>query len=371
MSRNLSRKYRPDSFDKIIGQNFAVGSIKAMLTDGGSLPGTILLSGPHSTGKTTLSRLIALAANCESLDGADACRSCSSCKSLLGVLSGEGTHPDVVEINAASERGIDMIRNLKKVSKFRPRNRYRVFILDEAHAVTAAAFQAALKLFEEPPASSRFILCTTDPEKLPKTIRSRCQRFDLRPISPDETAKLLADVAKQEEFPLSEKLFQEIANQVQGHPREALNILDQVASYAEKAEVTVEMLPSILAESAEFVPYLAVQKYLKGLFSARYKLSFTALYNSPNHEYLVGQVLEGLQQVLRRWVRVSADAGSSYLLREVHVPDPDSKKMADMADLLDIYSTAQERVKTYLADPVSVIGSATIRAIQITKKWEQ
>ncbi len=379
---SLANKYRPTNFDELVGQKFAVKSIKGML-ESGNIAATTLLSGPSSSGKTSLARLIARFAVCKE-DNAP-CEECTSCKLMLRMLHGKGKHPDVAEIDAASSRGIDMIRSLKGESRFKPsRGKFRIFILDEAHQVTAQAFQAALKLFEEPSSKSRFILCTTNPEKIANTILGRCQHFKLRHVTLEDCVELLARVSKAEKFRkrgVKTSLLRKIAEAVQGRPRDALMLLEQVMNYALVSEYKgklSKLLPKVLEQSASYASHIAVQKYLTGILSGRYELSLLAvqkgLYDDEQVGPFIALTISTLQQILYTWIgpETLPDRNKVGLLHNITFPDGQKnvQKIQDLAKVLDIFLAAQERIKSYLTTPRGILDVSTVQAIAVTSQWK-
>jgi len=177
MSFTLYRKYRPQKFSEVIAQNHIKVTLENEITSG-KIAHAYLFSGPRGIGKTTIARIFAKSLNCQNRVGAEPCNECVSCLEI-----GEGRSLDLVEIDAASNRGINEIRELKEQIKYTPvKSKYKIFIIDEVHMLTAEAFNALLKTLEEPPAYAIFILATTEAHKLPDTIISRCQRFDFKKV---------------------------------------------------------------------------------------------------------------------------------------------------------------------------------------------
>ena len=236
---SLYRKYRPNSFatDELVGQSHIVRTLQnAVRLD--RVGHAYLFSGPRGTGKTTTARLLAKAVNCLAEDPAQ--RPCNLCANCIAINS--GASPDVIEIDAASNRGIDDIRDLRDKVRYAPTQLpSKIYIIDEAHQITGAAANAFLKTLEEPPAHSRFILATTDPEELLPTIVSRCQRFEFRRISADDMARRLRTVADQEGFQVSEDALLLIGRHATGSLRDALGLLEQLALQAGGGEKPIEV----------------------------------------------------------------------------------------------------------------------------------
>jgi len=346
--------------------------IKNALTHNKRIPGTLLLAGPHSTGKTSLARLIAYYINCEQLtDEFEPCGTCESCKAMVGVIAGNGSHPDVTEIDAASQRGINDIRALKRMSELSPVTNYRVFILDECHQITKDAWEASLKSFEEPPANTLFILCTTAPEVLPKTILSRATRFMFQPIPVGKTSLLLKMVARKEGCPLPKKYRLQIASIVEGHPREALNILEGVISYMESAGKRIsleEAFPKILAQSDTYKSYVAAQDYMSAVLEGKYLPSFKALKGADNHTFFTTQIVNIMRMTLEGFVdRSLIDRKAFWMMGKVKKIDQQIGRghMKEYNQILKIFLDAQGKIKGYLLDPIAVLESATIDAIQV------
>lgn len=224
----LYREWRPRTFGEIIGQEHITRTLKNAVGSGRT-GHAYLFCGTRGTGKTTTAKVLAKALNCAGREGSEPCNSCESCKGI-----NEGLSVDVIEIDAASNRGIDEIRDLREKIKFAPTmGNFRVYIIDEVHMLTNEAFNALLKTLEEPPRHAVLILATTEPHKVPLTILSRCQRFDFRRILPVDIIKRLKEVAAGANLQVEEEALRLIARAAEGGLRDALSILDQSAAFGE------------------------------------------------------------------------------------------------------------------------------------------
>ena len=222
----LYRTYRPTTFDEVAGQQHIVKTIKNALATG-KLAHAYLFTGPRGTGKTTMAKLLAKALNCEEGLGHQ-CNMCKNCRAIL-----EGSHPDVLELDAASNNSVDDVRELiDKVKYGTILGRYKVYIIDEVHMLSTGAFNALLKTLEEPPEHVIFILATTEPHKILPTILSRCQRYDFTKVSDKDIKERLRVVLEEEEIPFDEKAVDLIISLCDGGMRDALSILDQVLRYS-------------------------------------------------------------------------------------------------------------------------------------------
>jgi DNA polymerase-3 subunit gamma/tau len=220
----LARKYRPQKFSEVIGQEHVTRTLQNALEQGRTAHGYIF-SGHRGIGKTTVARILAAALNCRSSDKpvAEPCGICESCTEIRA-----GNAVDVIEIDAATNRGIDEIRELREAARYRPaRDRFKIYILDEAHQITDAAFNALLKTLEEPPDHIVFMLATTQPEDIPQTIRSRCQHFSFRAVKFDDIVGQLRDLVGRENIEADEDALALLAEAGDGSMRDALSILDQ------------------------------------------------------------------------------------------------------------------------------------------------
>ena len=238
--RVLYRKYRPDSFDNLIGQKPIVEILKNSIIDN-KIAHAYLFSGPRGTGKTSTARILAKAINCLNNKDGLACGECENCLAFNG-------NPDIIEIDAASNNGVDEIRELINNVKIMPTSlKYKVYIIDEVHMLSQSAFNALLLTLEEPPAHVIFILATTNIESVPITILSRCQRFDFKKISEDDILRQLEDICKKEKIAYDIDGLNEIAILSEGGLRDALSILDQVSKNASKitADLVIKEIGSI------------------------------------------------------------------------------------------------------------------------------
>jgi len=223
----LARSYRPQRFGDLLGQEPVVRTLQNALT-AGTVGHAYLFSGLRGVGKTTVARLLAKAVNCADGPTPDPCGECTSCQEIAA-----GSSLDMVELDGASNRGIDDVRELKELLRYRPsRDRYRVIIVDEVHMLTREAFNALLKSLEEPPSYILFVLATTERHKVPATILSRCQQLEFRPVSLELLCTRVLDIAAREQIKLTRSAAETISRAAEGSVRDALSLLDQLRAFS-------------------------------------------------------------------------------------------------------------------------------------------
>jgi DNA polymerase III subunit gamma/tau len=247
--QSLYRKYRPQGPSEVLGQDHVIRALSGAVREG-RLAHAFLLCGPRGTGKTSTARILAKMVNCESGPTPEPCGSCDQCVSVR-----DGQHLDVVEIDAASHGGVDDARDLREKAPTAPvQGREKVYIIDEAQRLSREAFDALLKVFEEPPVGVRFVLATTEPHKMPATIVGRCQRFDFRRVPVEAVAEHLQRIAKDEGMSITHEAAHAIARQTEGSVRDALSLLDQ-ASVLGAGEIGEDIVLSLIGSGRSDVQY--------------------------------------------------------------------------------------------------------------------
>ena len=326
----LYRKWRPQGFDSLVGQE-AVRTALTNALETGRIAHAYLFAGPRGTGKTSTAKILAKAVNCEHGPTPNPCNKCQNC-----VRINDGTSMDVFEIDAASNRGIDEIRDLREKVAFAPVNgRYKVYIIDEVHMLTTEAFNALLKTLEEPPPHVIFILATTEPHKIPATIHSRCQRFDFKRVTDSDIVKRLREVADGSGIAADDDALQLIAVQADGGMRDALSLLDQCGVMAER--VSAETVRSVLG--------IVVREALRELIKA------VGEGNVPKALELLEALLAGGKDVkqiiteLAEYLRAVLLYKASPEYREIYLTDT-KEAIAAMEGLFstDRLMAAQERL---------------------------
>ena len=265
----LYRKYRPQSFEEVVGQEHIVQTLINSIK-GNNISHAYLFCGPRGSGKTTIARLFAKAINCEKpINGFEPCNKCSSCLEIMGAKS-----IDLIEIDAASHRGIDDVRELREGIKFAPvKSKYKIFIIDECHQLSKDAANALLKTLEEPPGHAVFFLATTEAHKMISTIVSRCQRFDFKRLKVPEIIKKLEFIAKKEDVKFETAALSLIALNARGSFRDAESLLDQCINFAGKnAVIKVEEIKEILGivevgQISQFVDHLIEKNTKEAVFA--------------------------------------------------------------------------------------------------------
>jgi len=301
-SQALARKYRPQEFDGVVGQETTVQILKNALSQN-RLHHAYLFTGPRGIGKTTLARIFAKALNCQKGEGpaTNPCDECSSCKEIT-----EGRSLSVQEIDGASNTSVEDVRDLReKIRYLPPGGRYKIYIIDEVHMLSTAAFNALLKTLEEPPPHVLFLFATTDPQKVPATVLSRVIRFDLRPILRASIVTQLKKIIAAEKIQASDDALFQIAREAEGGLRDALSLLDQVIAYSHTAltgsghaSVTLDMVEAVVGVSTRrFVKSLS-EAVLKKNGPAVLKISEDAFQSGLDTKRLALDLLENFRHLL-------------------------------------------------------------------------
>ena len=282
-------KYRPKSFDEVVGQDHIVRTLKNAIKLS-RIPHALLFAGHRGVGKTTMARIFAKSLNCRQGPTVTPCNTCTSCIAIQ-----EGKSMDVVEIDGASHRGIDEVRSIRESVRYMPQlGRYRVYIIDEVHMLTQEAFNALLKTLEEPPPHVIFIFATTAPHKVPLTILSRCQRFNFKKIEVSLIYNKLKEIASNEGLTVEDEALLMIAQKADGSLRDAEGLLDQLTSYAE-GTITTAHVRELLGLPDEQL-FFALHEALN---NEDYNTIFNLLEESFDKGYTPKEILDGLIQHYR------------------------------------------------------------------------
>lgn len=288
----LALKYRPRRFREVVGQDAVVRTLQNAIRSG-RLPNAWLLCGSRGTGKTTVARILAKALNCPAATDAEPCAECPTCRAIA-----EGQDVDVLEIDGASNRGIDEIRSIRDNAAYVPsRSKFKIYILDEVHMLTIQAFNALLKTLEEPPPHVRFIFATTEPHALPDTILSRCQRHEFRRLAPEIIEERLREICRLEGLDVDDDVVTAIAARSEGGMRDSISLLDQVLSFSGPRTTRADLdqaLGTLERRSLDAVIEAATSGDTKALLAA-----LDPLYESGRDpEQILDQVLGRMREIL-------------------------------------------------------------------------
>lgn len=361
----LARKYRSQTFDDVVGQEPIAQTLKNAIKTG-RVAHAYLFTGTRGVGKTTMARILAKALNCLSSKEPTA-EPCCKCDSCVAVNLGDDI--DVIEIDGASNRGIDNIRELRDNAVYRPaRSRYKIYIIDEVHMLTAEAFNALLKILEEPPSHVKFIFATTEPQKVLATIQSRCQRFDFRNISPAHIAKQLEKILEQEKIKYDKGLILPLAKMANGSMRDGLSLLDRLASTGVEP-LTEKLLEEYLGcPSSEKVCQLVGA--IGGSCAAGALSAAGELMNSGLGEV---QVADALVEYMRDLMVVKAAGADSDL---VILTEQQKKRAEELAQKFDIAGlvyniTTLEKLRWSLknSDSARALLEATILRLAMSEHF--
>ena len=358
----IARKWRPQKFDDVVGQEHVTQTLKNAITSD-RVAHAYLFVGPRGVGKTSTARIFAKALNCEKGPTATPCDKCDSCKEIMA-----GNNLDVLEIDAASNTGVDNVRDLRDNVRYAPsRGPFKIYIIDEVHMLSTAAFNALLKTLEEPPKHVKFVFATTEPQKVPATILSRCQRFDLRRISVKDIVKRLSEVAEAEKLQIDEDAMLAIARGAEGGLRDAESALDQLIAFRGK-NIKEEDVLSVFGLVARHTLDEMALAVLKGNIVAAIKLVAEMDESGKDIQRVILELLEHFRNVLvclyagETFVGVDLTEGQVETIKEhAAVTDP-----ARLLRVVDILSETENRMR-YALSRRTLLETALIRASRVAK----
>ncbi|ANF48853.1 MULTISPECIES: DNA polymerase III subunit gamma/tau [Priestia] len=360
----LYRVYRPQSFNDVVGQQHIIKTLQNALVQE-KFSHAYLFSGPRGTGKTTAAKILAKAVNCEKAPIAEPCNECATCRGIT-----DGSISDVIEIDAASNNGVDEIRDIRDKVKYAPSAvRYKVYIIDEVHMLSIGAFNALLKTLEEPPAHVIFILATTEPHKIPLTIISRCQRFDFKRISPEDIVYRMKEVLGSEELEVSEDALYEIAKASEGGMRDALSLLDQAISYSTEKVSLEDVLSITGAVSQAFIV-----KIVQAIFNENIVEALDSVESLIKNGKDPARFVEDLIFYYRDVLLYQASEENAYLLEKAAVNE-EFKELSSKMDSAFIYKVIAELNQTqqemkWSNHPRVLLEVALVKLAQSSTKQE-
>ncbi|MBI3182536.1 MAG: DNA polymerase III subunit gamma/tau [Myxococcales bacterium] len=354
----LARKWRPQKFTDITGQEHVVRTIENAIKLG-RVAHAYLFCGPRGVGKTSAARLLAKALNCEKGPTADPCGACQPCTEIAA-----GTSVDVAEIDGASNNGVENVRELRENAKYLPqRDRHRIYIIDEVHMLSGAAFNALLKTLEEPPGHVKFIFATTEPHKLPDTILSRCQRHNFRRIPVSQMLARLKEICAAEQLEISDRSFSLLIRQSEGGMRDALSLLDQILSACGKA-------PSdeAVAEALGAVDRTVVQSFTEALVRRDAKSLLAQVEQAFDRGLELRRLAEEIAYQLRHvFVAHALGEAPSELAESERQAVAALAKQADPSQLARLFDVVHGAVweVSRAAQPRLALEMALLKAVQL------
>ncbi|MBN3039400.1 MAG: DNA polymerase III subunit gamma/tau [Candidatus Omnitrophica bacterium] len=348
----FARKWRPKNFDEIIGQEHIATTLKNAIAKD-RVAHAYLFAGPRGVGKTSTARILAKALNCQKGPNVNPCNRCDSCLEI-----NESRSLDVIEIDGASNRGIEQIRQLRENVKFAPaKSRYKIYIIDEVHQITTDGFNALLKTLEEPPAHIKFVFATTQAHKVLPTIISRCQRFDFKPLSAPYILKKLKHIVKTEKLDVTEDALMYVAKAAVGSMRDAESILDQLGSFC-KGKIELEAVSSMLGMVDTETLWQVTQKIIEGKSSESLLLVEEVINQGKDLVQFIANLMEHFRNIL-----IAKTVNEETAQGLIDLPSEHITRLAQQAKLLsleeifyifNILAHAQETLRRSLSSRVSV-----------------
>jgi DNA polymerase-3 subunit gamma/tau len=359
----LARKWRPQTFDEVVGQSTVTRTLRNALASG-RVGHAFLLSGARGVGKTTTARILAKALNCVKGPTADPCGECDSCKEITA-----GTSLDVQEIDGATNNSVDQVRELRESARYNPaRDRFRIWIIDEVHMLSTGAFNALLKTLEEPPPRVKFIFATTEYHKLPDTILSRCQQYDFRMIPARDIQAHLRAVAKGETIKVSDEALARIARAAEGSARDALSLFDQVLSFSGE-EVRDEDISALLGLIDRELLLAASRSVAAGDTLALLELVERLSDYGADHRNFARELILHFREILLLKTAPDSSALLAFLVpeeRERLRPLAEAYSEEDLLRILDVLTQLETDLR-WAQDPRVTLELALLKMVQMRR----